>query len=218
MAEPALAAKAEGLMAEQPKISEAAKNLFTALLAEGFCDTTALHAFSKTALQAISAHEMLETPQWGVAHPQGEQSGSDRMEQLGNYKVSLAVWKTAKQSGTRPTKLLGRTWLRAVWNDIEGGALAAKTAEMDAQHGEGLFSEYLTRFRSALDDDESMFWAADFDKALQAQAAQRRARAAERLAQQEEMEKHLAAEVAAGLQQPDAEPEPEPEPEDQGQG
>ena len=221
----AQAARADALMKEEPKISEAAKNAFTVMLAEAFADATALHACSKVVLQGISAHEMLEVPQWGLAHPQGEQqSGAARIEQLGEYKVHYTGWKMAKAGGARPTRMLGRSWLRTVWADIEASVLTRK-AEMDGQHGEGLFEEYVARFRSELEDDSSMFWVADFDRVLRAKAAERHARAADRLKAQEEAEQALAAELRAGLTAdgdgpsveeitvPDeCEPEPEPEP------
>lgn len=221
----AQAAQAEALMTEEPKISEAAKNIFTVLLAEGFADATALHACSKVVLQAITAHEMLQVPQWGLAHPQGEQqTATARIEQLGEYKVRYTVWSMAKSSGARPTKMLGRSWLRSVWADIEPGVLTrTRQSEMDAQHGEGLFKEYVMRFRSELEDDSSMFWVPDFDRVLRAKAAERQARAADRLKSQEEAEKALAAEAKAALTAdaggptveeitvPDTcEPEPEP--------
>ena len=126
--------------------------------------------------------------------------------------------------GARPTRMLGRSWLRTVWADIEASVLTRK-AEMDGQHGEGLFEEYVARFRSELEDDSSMFWVADFDRVLRAKAAERHARAADRLKAQEEAEQALAAELRAGLTAdgdgpsveeitvPDeCEPEPEPEP------
>ena len=160
----AQAAQAEGLMQEEPKISEAAKNLFTVRLAEGFADATALHACSKVVLQAITAHEMLPVPQWGLAHPQREQqSAAARIDQLGEYKVRYTVWRMAKTSGARPTKMLGRSWLRSVWADIEPTVLTSeRNASMDSQHGEGLFEEYVGRFRSELEEDSSMFWVSDF--------------------------------------------------------
>ena len=232
----AQAAQADALMKEVPKITDAAKNMFTVLLAECFADATALHACSKVVLQSITAHEMLDTPQWGLEHPQGEQQAATaRIEQLGEYKVRYTVWKTAKASGSRPTKLLGRSWLRSVWADIEPSVLTdVRKAEMDALHGEGLFAEYVTRFRTELEDDGSMFWVSDFDRVLRSKAAERQARAAARLKAQEEAEKALAAELKAGLTGegvaaeagddeegptveeiavPECEPEPEPEPE-----
>ena len=71
----AQAAQADALMKEVPKITDAAKNMFTVLLAECFADATALHACSKVVLQSITAHEMLDTPQWGLEHPQGVCAG-----------------------------------------------------------------------------------------------------------------------------------------------
>ena len=188
-------------MQEEPKISEAAKNLFTVLLAEGFADATALHACSKVVLQAITAHEMLPVPQWGLAHPQGEQqSAAARIDQLGEYKVRYTVWRMAKTSGARPTKMLGRSWLRSVWAEIEPTVLTSeRKSSMDTQHGEGLFEEYVGRFRSELEEDSSIFWVSDFDQVLRAKAAERQARAADRLKAQEEAEKALAAELKAGL-------------------
>lgn len=194
------AAQAEQLMAERPKVSDAAKNLFTVLLAECFADATALHACSKVVLQAITAHEMLDTPQWGLAHPQGETSGFERIEQLGEYKVRYTLWKTAKDSGGKPTRLLGKTWLRSVWADIELAVLTEqRKAEMDAAHGEGLFEEFVNRFRSELEDAESMFWVEDFDRVLRSKVAERQSRAAEQLKVQEDGEAALAAELKAGL-------------------
>lgn len=225
----AQAAQASAIMEEEPKISEAAKNLFTVLLAEGFADATALHACSKVVLQGITAHEMLQVPQWGLEHPQGEQqTATARIEQLGEYKVRYTVWKMAKTSGARPTKMLGRSWLRSVWTDIEPNVLTStRKADMDAQHGEGLFEQYVERFRSELEDDSSMFWVADFDQVLRDKAAERLSRAADRLKAQEEAEKALAAELKTGLtadgdgptveeipvpdgSEPESEPEPEP--------
>ena len=55
--------------------------------------------------------------------------------------------------------------------------------------GEGLFEEYIGRFRSELEEESSMFWVADFDQVLRAKAAERHARAADRLKAQEEAEK-----------------------------
>ena len=95
-----VAEQATRLMGEAPSISTAVHNFFAALLAEEFADAQSLHALSRTLLKTISAHDMLETPQWGLRNPQGDMPALARIEQLAEHKVVHAVWKVARTKFT----------------------------------------------------------------------------------------------------------------------
>lgn len=219
----AMAERAEQLMSEAPAISVAVHNFFACLLAEGFADATTMHLYTKALLQAVSSHDMLPTPAWGAANPQGpEQSGSSRMAQLGECKVLFTVWRVAKQSGARPSKLLGRTWLRFVYPDIE----AAVLERLREQEGD-LLEEFLRRFETELRLEDghgyaapepeaaaageengetvnppprsSIFWAADFDAAMKERQQAREAEAVERADRQKKLEAEMARVATAGL-------------------
>jgi hypothetical protein len=76
-----------------------------------------------------------QTPQWGLAHPQGDASGSERIEQLAEYRAAFTVWSVAKRSGERPTKLLVSGDVAA--GDVPGPATSAHHAPGPHVHDSG---------------------------------------------------------------------------------
>eukprot|EP00668_Euglena_longa_P011149 GGOE01013531.1.p1 GENE.GGOE01013531.1~~GGOE01013531.1.p1 ORF type:complete len:320 (-),score=47.89 GGOE01013531.1:280-1239(-) len=160
-------------MNEVPKVSEAMKNFFTIKLAEGFTNASSLQVLAKLVLNAINGFTMLLPEKWAQKHPQrADQSGRNRLDEMGHYNVHYAMWLAVKKNpDAKVTKLFGRTFLKQIWQDLKERILAA-----GAPSGfDDLFPPFLSAFEEELEEDSqhSLVWTSNFAAAL---ACRQRAR------------------------------------------
>jgi len=176
-------------MGEQPKISAAASSFFALRLAGGSGGAAELHQHARELLLCVNALELPTAPEWGVLHEQGEQSGAARIDDVAAARVRHAVWRASKAGKT--TKLLGRSFLAAVWADHVAPLLlpdgGAEAGEAEAGEDEALQRrrEFFGAFEAELlcaEADDSLVWSTDVDAALKRQQAKRAGEAQQRLA------------------------------------
>lgn len=127
-AEGTLMAHMACLLDDAPKLQVALKNLMAVLLgsdasrrsADDAVDgkVTDIKAFdllvcSKTLVKVLSDVSLAEAPQWGAENPQGDnQSFSDRITEISQYKAALVFFKRAKASGAGISKSVGRKFIQ----------------------------------------------------------------------------------------------------------
>jgi hypothetical protein len=112
--------KCSSLMNEQPKIESAVKNLISVLLAENMTiasndferqeamTPSAVIACARKIVKYINDYSLKDVVQWGVDHPQGsEETASDRIDSLANYKVAYFMWAKAKSKSGKLCKIFG---------------------------------------------------------------------------------------------------------------
>jgi hypothetical protein len=137
-------------------------------------------------LRLINTHAPLDPAAWAAAHPQREdEGGMARIERLTAYKAAYALHqKCARAAGAKPTKLLGREYLRALawWGDAtRDAALGALGA---ARFAPALADAFVDGWARALEGDDAeltaLVWAADFHEALRRRQRERTVEVAER--------------------------------------
>jgi hypothetical protein len=119
-AEEILDRQVDDLVAEQPKLSAAATNLFCIRLGQAATDAHMVTVPRETILEsarvflkAISELELLDRTAYATANPQPEsQTASDRMDQLTRYKVIHALFQKCKEPGStmKASKVFGRSF------------------------------------------------------------------------------------------------------------
>jgi hypothetical protein len=181
------------LMKEMPKINDAAKNLLAEEIAKATVvdtqigSTELLQGIQKV-LKAIRSVELVDPVEWGRRNPQKEtESGIERMEEIMKYKASYALWKRVKASGESPAKLLGRTYLILVWNQVK----AHVESQKDNPEVVGFI---MTAFENSLNDPQrevDVVWTVNMSAAVATRHKERQVQALERArdaqAQQEEL-------------------------------
>mmetsp|Transcript_20736 Transcript_20736/g.39429 ORF Transcript_20736/g.39429 Transcript_20736/m.39429 type:complete len:251 (-) Transcript_20736:246-998(-) len=181
-----ISAQLEALMAEQPKLDAAIKNFFSLKVAENFADAKIVHKLARDLSLEFNAYEMPEAPQWGDAHPQGEdQTALDRMGEIGSYKRLLALRKTiAKSPQAKATKLLGRTWAANVFPKVREH-MEASTAGYDEETVE-LRKAFLDGFALEMEGNHlnTLVWTTDLAGALRARHTERAYDASQRVQRQ----------------------------------
>lgn len=209
------------VISESPKIDAACKNLCSALIAESSTKSETDPGPVRSQLEwintmkvfyrSVQEHELKDSPQYGVDHPQGdEQTALDRIEQLTRYRVIKACHDKVKSSGNKPGKYFGKkffTWAEGTLQEIRKKAEAATSS---AKEKEALV-EFINAFEASLVDTEGeedsergnadLVWASDFTKALQARQKRREKRTRGQATRQgEEVEnlKSLVVEHSAG--------------------
>jgi len=189
---------ASELMKETPKISEAAKNLLSEVIANcavkkvDFDPVEALGTV-QLVLKGIRSMPLLEPSEWIRKNPQeDEQSGLERMEQVTRYKVSYALWKRSTSSGQSPSKLLGRSFLQVVWPQVR--------QYVEKKHPQNSTTEtILEAFQSSLTDvkDLDVSWARNMIEVVEQRHQERKKQAEERM---ERAQDHLKAEIMEQLE------------------
>jgi len=194
-AEHPLDAAMEELKSDKPRITDAAKNLVAMLAAADLArglgredeqphEIASLLAIAKVVLQCVNNYVPPTPDVWAAAHPQGDdEKGSDRIETLTHYRAAHALHSQATAAGAKPTKLLGRSYLRATrCTDDVAARVRAECADGTRfpAHTVSSFLDGWTQSVSAEDDDSALVWAADFNAALQARREARAKEAAER--------------------------------------
>ena len=161
---------------------------------------------------------------WGLKHPQAaEQSGSDRMREIAEYKVVFTLWSKVSSSRAKLSSMLGRTWLAKVFADIEPAFVQSAVPVSDQ-----VKAAFVRQLKASLEipgeqtdkDIKELVWAEDFNQVLQQRQEKRKAAAVQRLAEAKEEEKRCVKEAfaeseqaaAAGTEQcqgPDAQDQPQ---------
>jgi hypothetical protein len=104
-------------------------------------------------------------------HPQDDSiSGLKRIEEIGNYRFFYDLWSIIKKKDGKVTKLLGRSFLKTVFADIHASIRERITLNTQSDHALdleliiSLFDEFaLELFK----ESDSIYWAADFQAAIQ---------------------------------------------------
>jgi hypothetical protein len=158
-------------------------------------------------LKHINALELQSAPQWGLVHPQlPEQSGSDRMTQIAQYKVVYSLLQQVRtHANARPTSMLGRTWLSIVFPEIQKVFAQENSVSSVADE---IVTEFMRQFSLSLPNGEEqdselaeLVWANDFKAVLQQRQEQRKDAAVRRLAEAAEEEKQQLAEAMAAAKE-----------------
>lgn len=116
------------LLDDCPKLDVALKNLIAVVLGSDASrrsvdnsqggkvtgiTTSDLLLCSKALIKSITDKEYPAAPQWGADNPQREdQSFSDRLAEIGQYKAAVVFFKRAKESKSGVSKIIGRRFIQ----------------------------------------------------------------------------------------------------------
>jgi hypothetical protein len=134
-------------------------------------------------------------PGAAAAVTHGVTGATKLLERLGEYKGLFHLVKLVKEKGGKPTKLLGRSYLRTIWPglsaNLKGLEEAAARKEPGGTEGvggaaiigcQGCLTVFLEQFEAETMDDGSLFWRPSMGASVQEQSAQRMKEAQERFA------------------------------------
>uniref|UniRef100_A0A7S3PIT5 Uncharacterized protein n=2 Tax=Aplanochytrium stocchinoi TaxID=215587 RepID=A0A7S3PIT5_9STRA len=214
-----LESRASVLLEEKPCIDAAVRNFLAILLAPHSrsklpdengerieqLDKLDIQRVCGSILRNINAVELLSPPQWCLKVPQKEeQTGLNRMEQIGDYKVLYAACSALSKSSSKITKNLGVSMLRLIWHDVRDKVIAeCKTKKIGTEEQivellslyESSFledEEKLSSFQEASTDNEpttkvkdkemeELVWAVDFKAVLNSRQQKRKVEAKKRM-------------------------------------
>ena len=181
-------------MNEQPKISDAAKNLLSEHMARSqisgqrFEAPQLLNAVQQ-ALKAIKSVDLQDPVAWGHANPQGEQeSGLDRMDAIARYKAAYTLWKQAKAKNQSPAKLLGKSFLVITWSQIRSHIELAQGSENEALVY--ILNAFEQSFNSTKPETD-IIWTSNLYEAIAARQLERQNQASERIKEAERAQEEL---------------------------
>lgn len=214
--------EAKRLQAEKPCIDSALKNFLSLKLTAGLMegddatvDPATSQGCARVLLRTLNRLELPNAPTWGSKHPQKDsESGMEFMTRIGNYKVLHALWTQCIKAGQKPGRLLGRSALAtvfpeveaAIFNDLPGSMSVARATEEQLRDFVEEFRAILVSWDASNDASEDavessyaeLVWAENFQAALSARQAARRAEASER-AKRASTADDIAAEMKAAL-------------------
>ena len=130
----------------------------------------------------------------GGAMTHGVTDATSLLERLAEYKALYNLARLVKEKGGKPTKLLGRSYLRVIWPSL---TVSLKGLEKDKDgtvaQCQGCLTVFLEQFEAEIMDEASLFWKPSMGASVQEQSAQRMKEAQERASTSEQ-------EQAAGAQ------------------
>lgn len=200
--------EAQMVMEELPRIEAALKSFLSLKMAEGLtvadvagqapasssaqasvgpASARALQGCARVLLRTLNALELPSSPEWGLRHPQGDESGGDYMDRLGHYKVVQVLWERCRGAGQKPAKMLGRSALRFALPEAQAAILADAPASAKAANAaEHQLRLFLQGFHETVDAESQegeagLVWAVDVKAAVAARHEARKSEAAERL-------------------------------------
>ena len=115
------------LMSEEPKIEYVVKNVLTLLLAGNMSTTMQVEREERMTpgivigcgrlfVRTVNNFQLMDPLEWGIANPQGEMPGLQRIEEVSRYRIAHLLWKKVKDRDGKVCKLFGKHFL--LWTAI----------------------------------------------------------------------------------------------------
>eukprot|EP00298_Acanthocystis_sp_HF-20_P002538 c12954_g1_i1.p1 GENE.c12954_g1_i1~~c12954_g1_i1.p1 ORF type:complete len:216 (-),score=85.73 c12954_g1_i1:93-740(-) len=175
-------------------ISQATKDIVSYYLAHEMASEfsevqgTDLLLCGKIVLKAINSYQMKDPIAWQEENPQEDQLASEYIQRLSDYKSQYNIWSIVKKRGGKVTQLLGRNFLKVIFEEVEDEILNNEQNQTQSSPSIKTLDQFLVIFREELSKPDSFFWSGNFVEHMKQRTQERVQKAKERVEQQQEEE------------------------------